>query len=148
MRSLILIYGSAVLSVRCASNLIPGTGRTRRQRDPLTVAPFAGTERVATLTPRIPRSAAMRKIKNANFNDVLSAASLRVMRGGVRWHSQLANGLNRIGEKRVSNRQPSSAMARFRGAQQSSHGIDSATLANTTIAAILLDCGWDGNPLA
>lgn len=148
MQSLILIYGSAVLSVRCDSDLTPGTGQTRRHRNPRSVAPFAETGLVATLTPRIPCSASVRTTQDASFNDTISLSSRRIMRGVAVRQSDLGNGLNRNGDWRVSIRRPSEAKARFRGAQQRSDGFDSDTLANATIAAILLDCGWGRNPLA
>ena len=151
MQSLILIYGSEVLSVRCAADLIPGTGQTRHHRKPLTVAPSAGNGLVATLTPRIPPSAAVHTTNEPSFNDAFFSTSLRVMRREAFRQSEqsdLEYGLNRNGERRVSIRTPPESMERFRGAPQGSYGFDSATLANATIAAILLDCGWDRNPLA
>ncbi len=148
MQSLVLINGSAVLSVRCASDLIPGTGQTGRHRNPLTVAPLAGTGLVATLTPRIPPSAAVRTTNEVSFNEAFSSTSLRVIRREALLQSDLANGLNRNGERRVSIRTPSETKERFRDAPQGSYGFDSATLANAMIVAILLDCGWGQNPLA
>ena len=150
MRSLILFFGSAVLSVLCVSDLIPGTGQTRHHCDPLTVAPLAATGLVATLNPRIPRNAAVRTTKYASLSETLSSASLRVMWGEIRRHSDSANGLklNRSGEWRVSIWRPPETTAQFHGAQQGSYGFDSATLANATIVAILLDCGWGRKTLA
>ena len=147
MRSLILICGSAVLSVRCVSDLIPGTGQTRRHCDPLTIAPFAATGLVATLTPRIPRSASVRRTNDASFVDAISSATLRVMCGDADRQSDLVSGLNRNSQRRVSIRRLRSNGADSRRATTFAW-LYSATLANVTIAVILLDCGWGRNPLA
>ena len=123
MRSLILICGSAVLSVRFVSDLIPGTGRKWRHRKPLTVAPSAETGLVATLTPRIPRSTSVRTPDDGSFDDPLSSETRRGKCGDADQQSELVPGLNRSSGRRVSFWSPSQAMARIQVAQQRLHGI-------------------------